>query len=193
MIRHTKMLTLSRCALLSFLVSTTIAVLGSVKAQANDRDLCATPVPAAACVESSRTSSLTGNPWREDGYFSVSGGLSGVSLRCPLPVNQIELSGSGSDNDLARMRVHYRDSDGSGVINFVFVALVKTSATAAGAVESTTVCTWESSKDGSGATGVTKSVKECPHDIAAGAFYHFIVVLQANGIHTAQFLGIDFP
>jgi hypothetical protein len=91
------------------------------------------------------------------------------------------------------MRVHYRDSDGSCVINFVFVALVKTSATAAGAVESTTVCTWESSKDGSGATGVTKSVKECPHDIAAGAFYHFIVVLQANGIHTAQFVGIDFP
>ena len=51
MIRHTKMSTLSRCALLSFLVSTTMAVLGSIQAQANDRDLRATPVPAAACVE----------------------------------------------------------------------------------------------------------------------------------------------
>jgi hypothetical protein len=122
----------------------------------------------------------------------VAGG-GGVTLRCALPVNNVELSSSGSDNDLTRIRVHYRDTDAYGFLNFVFVSLVKTIANAAGTAEATTVCQWNSSVDGIGATNTVKASKACPHDFAPGAFYHFSVVLQAVSGQTAQFLGIDFP
>ena len=114
----------------------------------------------------------------------------GVTLRRPLPVKNVELSGTAINNDLGRLRGHHRDPDGSGFLNFVLVSLVKTITTAAGTADNTTACRWNSSGDGTGATNTTQASKACPHDFAPGACYHFNVVLQSTA---GQFLGIDFP
>jgi hypothetical protein len=78
-------------------------------ALANDRDLRGTTVPAAACVELVSIG-LPTNPWRS--MFHVEGSGAFLAVRCPLLVNNVELSGTSSDNDMSKFRVHYRDSDG---------------------------------------------------------------------------------
>jgi hypothetical protein len=160
-------------------------------ARANDRDLRGTPVPAAACVEVSR-SGLTGNPW-SGSFFGMEGAGKVLLLRCPLPVNNVELSGNTDDNDLSKFRVHYRDPDGSGNGAIVTVTLVEMGATATGDTVSTHLCQWSSNADGTGATGATRATKACAHDLAADVFYHFNVQLQSGAGLTVQFLGVDFP
>ena len=152
-----------------------------------------TPVPPAACIEVSRSAALTENPWFS-GFFSLTGAGRSLVLRCPLPVNNIDLSGTTNDNDLSQIRVHYRDTDGTGSGTSVAVALIKTAVpTTIGGSQNTTVCSWFSSTDGTGATTTTRATKACAHDLAAGAFYHLQVSLQSSQGHNAQFLGVDFP
>src|SRR5262245_54365151 len=79
-------------------------------AHANDRDLRGTPVPATACIVTFGDD--VPQPERE-GWFSVENQQ--VNLRCPLPVNNIELSSTSNDNDISKFRVHYRDGDGFGI------------------------------------------------------------------------------
>jgi hypothetical protein len=70
---------------------------------------------------------------------------------------------------------------------------MKTIVNAAGAVEISDVCVWDSNLGGSGATAATKATKTCRHDLAAGAFYHFEVGIWGGAGTFAQFYGIDFP
>ena len=164
--------------------------LAPAAARANDRDLRGTPVPAAACVEVSR-SGLTGNPW-SGSFFGLDGAGKVLLLRCPLPVNNVDLSGNTDDNDLTSMRVHYRDSDGFGNGAIVTVTLVMVAATAGDTV-STVVCEWNSNTNGTGSTTAAGATKACVHDLAASAFYLLKVQLQSGAGITVQFLGVDFP
>lgn len=160
---------------------------------ANDRDLRATTVPGAGCVEIYR--STYNNPWTSGDYFSVSSANQVLALRCPLPLNQVDLS--GTTNDISKFRVHYADTDGFGEAASVAVALVRVAMPSAGGwPETTIVCSWSSNVDGTGATTGAKATKACAHDLAAEAFYHFDVTLRTNSngsAHSATFLGITFP
>ena len=159
---------------------------------ADDRDLQATPVPPAACAEVSR-SGFTGGFRTSTGPIFLAGPNTSLRLHCPLPVNNVEVSGAGNDNDLSKLRVHYRDSDGLSTGVSVTVDLVKAAVTAAGAVEGTTVCSWNSNQDGTGSTSYAKATKACAHDIAAEAFYYFDVRLQVGASGFTSFVGISFP
>jgi len=168
----------------------TLLVLAPV-ARANDRDLRGTPVPASACSEVSRFG-LTQDPWFL-GYYFVVGANGQLSLRCPLSVNDVELSGASNDNDISKIRVHYGDGDGAGTGAFVYLQFIKSTVSGSGTAENTVVCTWHSNLDGNGTTTVRRSTKSCVHDLAAGAFYHFRVIVDSGPGAAAQFLGIDFP
>jgi hypothetical protein len=168
------------------------AVLASAAARANDRDLQGTPIPAAACVEFRRSPALTEEAWRA-GYFEVSGDAKDLELHCPWPVNNVDLSGATDDNDLSKMRVHYRDSDGFGAGAAVEVILARTIIDAGGRIRTEAVCFWQSNAYGTGATTAAKATRACVHDLVAGAFYTLDVLLQSRTGQTAQFLGVDFP
>lgn len=172
-----------------------LASLVPVPVRANDRDLRASPVPVAACVEVYR--STYNNPWTSGGYFSVSSANQILGLRCPVPLNQVDLSGTTNDNDISKFRVHYADTDGFGEAASVAVALVRVAIPSAGGwPETTIVCSWSSNVDGTGATTGAKATKACAHDLAAEAFYHFDATLRTNSngsAHSATFLGITFP
>ena len=160
-------------------------------ARANDRDLRGTPVPAAACVEYRRTGPV-GDPWKA-GWFALTGHGLYLQLRCPFPVNNVELSSRSDDNDLTRMRVHYRDSDGFGGGAGVQVVLGRSFVTASGAVQFEAACSWASNAHGTGGASAAKSSRACAHDLAADSFYHVDVFLGVVDGHTAEFVGVDFP
>jgi hypothetical protein len=161
-------------------------------ARANDRDPRATPVPASACVEITRPANIT--PWSSYGWFSLYTGGAYVTLRCPLPLNNVDLGGTTDDNDISKFRVHYRDGDGFGTTARVEVDLKRTAVNAGGLPEGTVVCSWKSNVDGAGATTAAKATKACPHDLAAEAFLSFEVRLQTvDGTYPVDFLGITFP
>ena len=151
------------------LAAATAAALAPAPARANDRDLRGTPVPAAACVEYRRSPDLAQDPWKA-GYFALTG-VGSLQLRCPWPVNNVDLSGTTDDNDLTKIRVHYRDSDGFGGGAGVQVVLGMTVADASGNARNTAVCMLYSNAHGTGATTTTKATRACAHDLAAGAFY----------------------
>jgi hypothetical protein len=167
-------------------------VLATAGALANDRDLRGTPVPAAACVEYHRSPALIEDPWTA-GYFGVTGDARDLQLRCPFPVNNVDLSGKTNHNRLSKLRVHYRDSDGFGGGAAVQVVVVKTSVSTSGTALNEAVCFWSSNAHGTGATTTVTAIRPCVHDLAAGAFYSVDVLLQSRAGHTAQFLGVDFP
>lgn len=167
---------------------------GLAPAQANDRDLRATMVSGASCSEAARAT--YNNPWTSGDYFAVASANQFLKLRCPLPLNQIDLSGTTNDNDISKIRVFYADSDGFGTDASVTVELVKIAMpTSAGWPETTVVCSWSSDTDGTGAVTTAKATKACVHDLAAEAFYHFTVTLRtgAKGGNAASFVGISFP
>ena len=167
------------------------AVLAPAIARANDRDLRGTPVPAAACIEYRRTGPIE-EPWKA-GYFSLTGDGQYLQLRCPFPINNIDLSGRTDDNDLSEMRVHYRDSDAFGGGAGVQVVLSRTFMNASGNAQNQPVCFWASNAHGTGATTAAKASRACAHDLAADSFYHVDVFMGVVAGHTAQFLGVDFP
>lgn len=160
-------------------------------ARANDRDLRGTPVPAAACIEYRRTGPIE-DPWKA-GYFSLTGDGQYLQLRCPFPVNNVELSAGTDDNDLTKMRVHYRDSDAFGGGAGVQVVLGRSFVNASGNAQFQAVCFWASNAHGTGAVTAAKAARACVHDLAADSFYHVDVVLGVVAGNSAQFLGVDFP
>ena len=167
------------------------SALAPATAGANDRDLRGTPVPAAACIEYRRTGPID-DPWKA-GYFSLSGDGQYLQLRCPFPVNNVELSGRTDDNDLSKMRVLYRDSDAFGGGAGVQVVLGRSFVNASGNAQFEAVCFWASNAHGTGATTAAKGTRACVHDLAADSFYHVDVFMGVVAGHTAQFLGVDFP
>jgi hypothetical protein len=162
--------------------------LAPAAARANDRDLRGTPVPASACVEHGRSDSFAGTPWSPDGFFVVGGASQFLLVHCALPVNSIDLSGTTNDNDISKIRVYYRDPDGFGGVSDLQIQLIKTTPTSAQL--KTVVCEWRSGIDGTGSTIAASATKACPHDLASGSFYHFLVFLYNAG---TTFYGIDFP
>lgn len=182
-----------------------LAGLSPEHALANDRDLRGTPVPAAACVAggASDNVSIVGD-WRAGaqvvtGNFPEQAGTPrDQRLRCPLPVNNIELSNPRSnDNDISSFQVLYRDSDGRGTATFVEVALHQTTLLASGELQSRPICQWNSNTGGTGTTAYARANVVCAHDIPPGAFYHFEVRLYTTATGPTQifagFAGITFP
>ena len=108
--------------LLAGLVPALAASLIPYPIHANDRDLRGTPVPSAACAVGDNN--LATPPFAFGGALASGGGALGLSskttgaqfltLFCPLPVNNVDLSGTTNDNDITKIRVHYKDSDGFG-------------------------------------------------------------------------------
>jgi hypothetical protein len=125
-------------------------------------------------------------------FFAVAGPDRYVRLRCPLPLNHVDLSGTTNDNDLSKIRVHYRDTDGPGAGSDVLLVLVRT-ATTGGVAARTDVCRWNSNVDGTGVATPAKATKACAHDLADGASYHFDVTTRGGGGFVTQFIGVDFP
>jgi hypothetical protein len=175
-------------------------------ALANDRDLRATPIPAAACVATGRGTDGVGiggdfsaGAYVVTGNFPENAGSpKDQRLQCGLPVNNLELSNpSSNDNDITSFQVLYRDADGRGPETLVEVALNQTVPLASGALQSRPICRWSSNANGTAATGYTRANVPCAHDIPPGAFYHFTVRLftTATGATTpfAGFAGITFP
>ncbi|MGH7006721.1 MAG: hypothetical protein ACREIP_22465, partial [Alphaproteobacteria bacterium] len=112
--------------------------------------------------------------------------------RCPLPVNNVELSGTTNDNEMTKFRVHYLDSDGAGADARLRVRLVRASPTIPNWDEGR-VCEWSSNTaalDG-------RVVVDCPHDFESNTFYFFDLTLTVSASapsHTfVRFWGIDFP
>ncbi len=183
----------SAAVLLAGLLST-LTSFTTAPAKANDRDPRATPVSGASCAEIARAT--PNNPWSSASYFSVGGPSQFLKLRCPLPLNSVDLSGTTNDNDISKLRVHYVDQDGFGTAASVVVELVRTSIPASGGIlpESAIVCSWTSNVDGTGATTPVKATKACVQDLAAEAFYHFEVSLSSSSpAHAVAFLGVTFP
>jgi hypothetical protein len=159
-------------------------LLSAAAAQANDRDLRAAMVPASACTVLTAAAPIGFRFARDHVVLATTGTGQAVSasLRCPLPVNNIDLGGTSNDNDLSKVRVHYKDSDGAGQRATVSVALFRgvVASAAPEGVTSGAVCQWNSNTGGSGATGGTKATFACPHDLAAEAFYTFQVDLAVQ-------------
>jgi hypothetical protein len=174
-----------------------IACLMPTSTRANDRDLRATPVPAAACIQYSSSGFLGGfGGWnRFSSVFQIKSSGNGevdLTLRCPLPVNNVELSGTTNDNDMTSFRLHYLDTDGVGDNARLLVRLVRASPTIPNWVEGR-VCEWSSNTvalDG-------RVVVDCPHDFESDTFYYFDVNLRVRGSTPSntfvKFWGIDFP
>jgi hypothetical protein len=181
-----------RAALLLAGLLPALASFTPAPARANDRDLQGTPIPASACVEFRRSPALTEEAWKA-GYFEVTGDAKDLELHCPWPVNNVDLSGTTNDNDISKVRVHYRDSDGFGAGAAVTVGIGRPVVDASGNTRGQAVCFWQSNAYGTGATTSTKASRVCAHDLAAGGFYSADVLLQSRAGQTAQFLGIDFP
>jgi hypothetical protein len=172
--------------------SAALAGFAPAAARANDRDPRATPVPASACVEVFHPTNIT--LWSSSGWFGLYTGGAYATLRCPLPLNNVDLGGTTDDNDISKFRVHYRDGDGFGTTARVEVDLKRAAVNAGGLPEGTVVCSWKSNVDGAGATTAAKATKACPHDLAAEAFYFFEVRLETgDGTYPVEFLGITFP
>jgi hypothetical protein len=168
-----------------------IACFPAVAARANDRDLRGTTVPAAAC----EVYRALGDVGPFQGWDAVAGlfRLKGsgeiekrLEIRCPLPINNVDLSGGTNDNDVSKYRVHFQDSDGPGTDGALVVRFFRSSPAASGRP----ACNDWTSRVTSLARLV---VVDCPHDVENGAFYQFLVVLSASGDAEVRFWGIDFP
>jgi hypothetical protein len=174
-----------------------IACLMPTSTRANDRDLRGTPVPAAACIQY-RSSGDLGSFGGWDKFTSAfqirssGNGEVRLELRCPLPVNNVEISGTANDNDMTKFRLHYLDSDGAGADARLLVRLVRASTTIPNFVEGR-VCEWSSNL---GALA-QRVVIDCPHDFESDTFYYFLVTLTVGASTPSstfvRFWGIDFP
>ncbi len=179
-----------------------VALSVPICALANDRDLQATTIPAAACVAVGGDNVAVGGQWANpsfvvNGRFPDSPTYADQRLQCALPLNNVEVSNRASkDNDLSKVRVVYLDGDGFGSQTFVAVTLYRSVFTS-GALRTTPVCQWNSNSAGTGSTGYARAIFRCVHDLAEGALYHFEVQLYTTQIGptsvVAAFAGIDFP
>jgi hypothetical protein len=148
---------------------------------ANDRDLRATPIPAASCELKDTVQQTV---WHHSlGAWSIFGipnegnpPLFGIRVYCGLQVNSIEKSSrTSNDNDISKISIVYKDSDVLGPLNFVQVTLKKISLLTSSEdfVSNIEVCKWNSNINGNGSTAYTKATFDCAHDVALNSFYYF--------------------
>lgn len=179
------------------IVVSTVAALASLAAlasyaSANDRDLRASPIPAAACAEYRKADVLTEDRWMA-GFFRITGEGRWLSLRCALPLNNIDLSGTTNHAHMTKLRIQYRDSDGPGGGACVVVGVGRTFVDSTGKMTEKSICFWNSNAHGTGSTKAAKSTRPCVHDFVPGSFYFVDVFMSTLAGQTAEFLGIDFP
>jgi hypothetical protein len=151
--------------------------------QANDRSLRALTVPASSCQVDEN------GPFEDDPFKTPDsiGRFTPVfyEILCPLPINNIEMSGTGFDNDITSFRVTYRDTDGAGIGGEISVsldrAIISPEFTSSGPV-----CrTWSSNTDGPDERIALRDVAPCRHDIRSNggevqSFYFFTVILEVT-------------
>jgi hypothetical protein len=188
-----------RC-LMAFAIAALAASLPGL-AQANDRDLRATTIPAQACQVTNVNGS--GGTDRFDAfgllvelYNPTPGLLYEVTLLCPLPLNAIDLGGTSNDNDISNFSVHHMDGDGRGENVDISIDLMELR-TVSGAVEGRTRCFWRSSVNGPGSTAAAIGNMPCAVDLLGVGFYVFQVVVKGlsrnDDSREAWFTGIRFP
>ena len=169
---------------------------------ANDRDLRATTIPAALCVEGGSDGAQLGGLWLNEREYALRGrsvggqDIADQRLHCALPLNSIDLGGTTNDNDISSFTVFYRDGDGTTTNTFVAVTLYRTMLTA-GTVQTTAVCSWNSNTSGNSSTGYTSAMVPCVHDVTPTGLYHFKVQMFTTVVSSpaieASFVGIRFP
>jgi hypothetical protein len=181
-----------------WLLAFAVALAGSLPglAMANDRDLRATQIGAAACDlrsgaalrQNSGTVILYGTPPDSPTVQT--------EFDCALPLNNVDLGGTTNDNDITKFTVYYRDADGLNGGVLVQVLLME-AAVANGTPLTRQLCDWNSNRIGTGATTFTTSNTTCAVDLAATSFYWFHVLLWTNQPsweqEKAAFMGIRFP
>jgi hypothetical protein len=156
----------------------------SAVAEANDRGVRGTVIPAPECTLIGGSARLSEIP----NWTAELGGIAVIS--CPLPINNIDLGSNSNDNDITKFRVLYRDSDGAANQASLAVSLLKSKITN-GTLSTSQIC---NSTLTTTATGFTASTINCPQDVAGGGtFYRFLVVLVGLSTAEAEFAGIDFP
>jgi hypothetical protein len=167
-------------------------------AHANDRDLRATTIPASACIELDNQNASR-SFLQNEGYYRLEPG-NGVfrvlHLRCPLPLNNIDLGGATDDNDISKLRVLYRDPDGGFGASRIRITLKRVGHSPGNTdIATLDVCTWISDLGGLPPSSAGRSTQPCPHDLPFGAFYTFIVEMVNFESSTGrlEFAGIDFP
>lgn len=168
--------------------------------RANDFDVAATSIPATSCMPA--TSSDRNKMAISNGAWSFQGTNTGtVNLYCPITFNHLQPSNSGSDNDISRYRIYYRDPDGGLLgIGGGFVVPQRSR------IETRLVFRksdglysagtwWNSDSTPSNAKNNTVAYKTNVHDVAQDALYSFVVKMyRANtSIDSPTFGGIDFP
>jgi hypothetical protein len=162
--------------------------------QANDRSLRALTVPASSCQEDEN--SPFEDPFKTpDSIGRFTPGF--YEILCPLPINNIEMSGTGFDNDISRFRVTYRDTDGVGIGGEISVSLQRAIISPDASSSGPVCATWSSNTNGPDERVSVRDVAPCRHDVrsnsgATQSFYFFVVILERT---TAElnFFGIDFP
>lgn len=151
--------------------------------QANDRSLKATMIPASACTLAPGSSAQL-----LFGVWTASAGE--VVIECPLPLNNIEMGTTGTDNDISKFRIHYQDSDAAASSVLMNVSLYKITAVPR---SNSLVCQADLAPT---TTSFTTTTVPCVHDVASGgAFYTFRIsmLVSPNSGNSASFIGIDFP
>lgn len=163
-------------------------------AHGNDRGLRGTMIVPSGCQIYPVDIPNCNSPLNQRGKFTGNGWIGGICslvLTCPLPINNIDLGGTSSDNDISKFRVHYKNSNVTGQ---VIVHLIRSQVVSTG-FTSSAVCGGALPRTGN---IPTRTTVQCPHDVAGdGTFYHFEVILQSPISiilgDSLMFLGIDFP
>jgi len=169
------------------LIGAALAIISSI-AQANDRDLRATTIPASACQS---TAVFSGFLSSQGNWVASGGSNSFVALVCPLPLNNIDLGGTTDDNDLSKFRVHYRDGDGVGTAAQVALNLYRITVTTTETFSRQFICSFFSAPS---TTSYTRTTRSCAHDLVFGSFYVFNIEINAGqNTGDTEFVGIDFP
>jgi hypothetical protein len=94
----------------------TAALLATGPAEANDRGLKGTTVNPFSCMMPIPSGFVDDEEWfRTIGSYGIGfyadAPDTGMSLHCPLPVNNVDLGTSSNDNDMSSFTVAYSDVD----------------------------------------------------------------------------------
>ena len=122
------------------------------------------------------------------------GGTAVMVAKCPVPLSNIRVSGSGSPR-LAKFRVYYSDNDAAGTVSRVLVSSgrnvyfshqAKTATITSGGV---VACSMNSNTTGNTRNAATTYTAICsvPYTFKAKVFYDIGVILLANSGGNAQF------
>ena len=155
------------------------------QAHGNDRGVRGIMVAPASCqpYAGADRAKFTGNAWTVDEVAST-------TLACPLSLNNVDLGGSSSDNDITKFRIHYQIPS-LAIYGEVYVNLIR-SEVLNGKFISSVVC---GGRLIPGTYSPTETTVSCPHDVAGnGVFYDFGIILKSTyPASPPLFFGIDFP